>query len=247
MDLLSDVSWWELAVAIVAAGILSFVSAVAGFGGAVLLLPVFTAVFGIRVAIPVLTLTQLVSNGSRAWFNRRDIDWRVVGWFAVGALPAGIVGGLVLAKAPLAPLKRLLGAFLLAVVAWRHWGRRVSRMPLRGFAAVGAASGFGSALLGSVGPLTAPFFLAYGLTRGTYIGTEAMSALVMHGAKLLAYGAGSLLTPTVLVLGAVLTPTAMLGSWLGKRTVDRISDRLFTGLVEIGLVVAGALLLLGLT
>ncbi|MGQ4819620.1 hypothetical protein ACQ1ZK_21385, partial [Enterococcus faecium] len=50
-----------------AAFALAALSAVAGFGGGVLLLPVFIALFGLRVAVPVLILTQLASNGSRVW------------------------------------------------------------------------------------------------------------------------------------------------------------------------------------
>ena len=46
----------------VAAVGLAVLSAVAGFGGGVLLLPVFTALFGLRVAVPMLTLTP-VSRG----------------------------------------------------------------------------------------------------------------------------------------------------------------------------------------
>src|SRR5690349_9496410 len=68
----------ELAVllaASAAAFTLAVVSAVAGFGGGVLLLPVFTALFGLRVAVPMLTLTQLSSNASRVWFNRRELQW----------------------------------------------------------------------------------------------------------------------------------------------------------------------------
>jgi uncharacterized protein len=41
-------------------------SAVAGFGGGVMLLPVFVTVFGSRDAVAVLTVAQLASNGSRA-------------------------------------------------------------------------------------------------------------------------------------------------------------------------------------
>lgn len=240
-----SITWGALAVAALLAGVLAWLSAVAGFGGAVLLLPVFAALFGLRVAVPVLTLTQIASNGGRVWFNRRDISWRLVGWFALGAVPTGVAGGLLLAKAPPAALKQVLGVFLLGVVAWRHLGRRPRPPRAPAFVAVGAASGFGSALLGSVGPLTAPFFLAYGLTKGAYIGTEAASALVMHGAKLVAYGAGDLLTWRVVALGLALTPTTLLGSWLGKHTVDRLSERLFVILVEVGLVVAGLLFLSG--
>jgi uncharacterized protein len=71
--------------------IVSFIAAtlaaVAGFGGAAILLPVLVATFGVREAIPILTVAQLVGNGSRVWFNRQELDRRVVAWFAVGGVP----------------------------------------------------------------------------------------------------------------------------------------------------------------
>lgn len=235
-----------LAIAGTAAFALALLSAVAGFGGGVLLLPVFTALFGLRAAIPILTITQLASNGSRVWLNRRELRWRTVGWFALGAVPFAAAGGLLLAEAPLAWLKRGLGAFLVAVVIWRHVGRTPNKPRERTFAAVGAASGLGSALVGSAGPLTAPFFLAAGMTRSVYIGTEAASALTMHVTKLAAYGVGDLLNASVLAYGLVLTPAVIAGAWVGKRIVERISDRVFVLLVEGGLLVAGTLFLVGL-
>ncbi|WP_410790013.1 sulfite exporter TauE/SafE family protein [Kribbella sp. C-35] len=235
-----------LLVASAAAFGLALLSAVAGFGGGVLLLPVFTILFGLRAAVPMLTLTQLSSNGSRVWLNRHELRGSIIAWFAVGAVPCAVIGGLLLAHAPLAPLKRLLGVFLIGVVLWRHLRRRPRVPSEHAFAAVGAASGLGSALLGSVGPLTAPFFLAAGLTRAAYIGTEAASALTMHITKIATYGAGSLLTTRVLLYGVVLTPATLLGAWTGKKIVGRISDRIFVLLIEIGLLAAGALFLIGL-
>src|SRR5690349_21960478 len=104
--------WLTLGAACLAAYALALLSAVAGFGGGVLLLPVFTALFGLRAAVPMLTLTQLASNGSRAWLNRSEVHWRLVGWFALGAVPLAVVGGVALTRAPLEPLRRLLGVFL---------------------------------------------------------------------------------------------------------------------------------------
>jgi uncharacterized membrane protein YfcA len=233
-------------VASVAAFALAVLSAVAGFGGGVLLLPVFTALFGLRAAVPILTLTQLSSNGFRVALNRRELQGRLIRWFALGAIPCAVGGGLLLARAPLAPLERLLGAFLIGVVIWRRLQRTPHRPPDPAFAAVGAASGLGSALLGSVGPLTAPFFLAAGLTRSAYIGTEAASALTVHLTKIATYGAGDLLTTPVLLYGIALTPATLLGARVGKKIVGRISDRVFVTLVEIGLLAAGALFLVGL-
>ncbi|HEX2858575.1 MAG TPA: sulfite exporter TauE/SafE family protein [Propionibacteriaceae bacterium] len=235
----------SLVLAASAAFVLAVVSAVAGFGGGVLLLPVFEALFGLRVAVPALTLVQLISNGSRLGFNWRELDRRVICWFALGAVPSSLLGGLVFAVAPLAPLQRLLGVFLIVVVVWRRLRPTPPRIRPPAFAGVGAASGVGSALLGSVGPLTAPFFLAEGLTRGAYIGTEAASALTMHATKLLAYGVGDILTPRVLMIGAAMAPATIAGSWVGRRLVDRISASAFVIIVEVGLLVAAVLLVLG--
>jgi uncharacterized membrane protein YfcA len=235
-----------LAVASVAAFGLALLSAVAGFGGGVLLLPVFTALFGLRVAVPMLTLTQVSSNAFRVWLNRAELRWRLIAWFASGAVPFAVAGGLLLARAPLGALQRVLGGFLIVVVVWRRCRPHPRKPADPSFAVVGAASGLGSALLGSVGPLTGPFFLAYGLTRDAYIGTEAAGALTMHLSKIAAYGAGDLLTGRVLLYGAALTPATLAGVWVGKRVVGRISDRVFVLLVEIGLVTAGAVFLIGL-
>ncbi|WP_460494777.1 TSUP family transporter [Dactylosporangium cerinum] len=133
--------------------------------------------------------------------------------------------------------------FLIGVVLWRRFHPRPGKPGDRAFAGIGAASGFGSALLGSVGPLTAPFFLAYGLARAAYIGTEAAAALTMHLTKIAVYGAGDLLTGQVLLYGAALTPATIAGAWAGRKIVGRISDRVFIGLVEAGLVGAGLLFL----
>ena len=44
--------------------------------------------FGVRDAIPILTVAQLIGNASRVWFNRHELELPVVGWFAVGGVPA---------------------------------------------------------------------------------------------------------------------------------------------------------------
>jgi uncharacterized membrane protein YfcA len=220
-------------------------AAVTGFGGAAVLLPLLVMAFGVRDAIPILTVAQLIGNASRVWFNRRELDLPIVGWFALGGVPTALAGGWLFATAPLPALTRLLGLFLLAVVAYRHIGKgRWPRIPAPAFTLLGAGSSFLSALLGSVGPLMAPFFLAYGLVRGAYIGTEALATVVMHVAKLVAYEGMRLLTPWNILAGLLLGPMMILGSFVGKRIVDRVSERVFVLLVEATLIVAGLRFLL---
>lgn len=219
------------------------VAGVTGFGGAAMLLPALVLAYGTRDAIPILTVVQLVGNGSRVWFNRKSIDLAVVKWFALGGVPAAVVGAMIFAKAPLMVLTRVLGVFLILLVVWRHIGRTPLRMTLRGFAVLGAGASFLSALVGSVGPLMAPFFLAYGLTKTAYIGTEALTTVIMHVTKLVVYGQNSLLSVQAMSVGLALSPLMVLGSYLGKIIVERLPERLFTILIEVTLVAAGILFL----
>jgi uncharacterized membrane protein YfcA len=228
--------------------IISFIAgtlaAVTGFGGAAVLLPVLVWSFGVRDAIPILTVAQLIGNGSRVWFNRRELDWRVVAWFSLGGVPMAIIGGILFARAPLSALTRLLGLFLIVVVIWRHTRTNPNRRPpIRSFAGIGAGASFLSALLGSVGPLMAPFFLAYGLVKGAYIGTEALSTVVMHVTKLAVYRQTKILTLHALLVGLLLGPVMVLGSFVGKHILDRVPERVFIWIIEVTLVAAGVLFL----
>lgn len=224
----------------------ALLAAVTGFGGAAVLLPALVFVFGVREAIPILTVAQLIGNGSRVWFNRLELDWRVLAWFALGGIPMALVGGFLFAHAPLKALIRVLGAFLILVVVLRHLPKlKAFQTPLRGFAVIGAASSFLSALLGSVGPLMAPFFLAYGLVKGAYIGTEALSTVVMHLAKLVAYRESAILPLHAVLSGLALGPIMVVGSFAGKRVVDRLPERIFVLIIDLTLLATGILFLAG--
>src|SRR4030095_10075165 len=218
----------------------STVAAVAGFGGGAVLMPILLSSLGLRDAIPILTVAQLIGNASRVWFNRHELELAVVGWFAVGGVPAALIGGFFFASAPLSFLMRLLGLFLIMTVLYRHIGKASAlRIPLGGFAILGAIFSFLSALLGSIGPMMIPFFLAYGLVKGSLIGTEALATVVMHVTKLVVYRRVAMLTSDSIVIGLALGSIMIFGSFVGKRILDWLPERLFILLIETTLIVAG--------
>ncbi len=240
-----DEIWlWALLIAATLAA--SCLSAVTGFGGAAILLPILVVAFGVRDAIPILAVAQLIGNGSRVWFNHSEIHYPVVKWFLVGSVPAAIFGGFLFASAPLSTLTRLLGVFLIAIVIAKHIATgKLPKMRLRWFAPLGAISSFISALIGTAGPLIAPFFLAFGLVKGAYIGTEALSALLMHASKLIAYGGGDALSLRAIYIGMMLGPMLIVGTYLGKRLVNHLPERFFKCIVDIAIVVVGLAFLVG--
>ncbi|MFW6194896.1 MAG: sulfite exporter TauE/SafE family protein [Chloroflexota bacterium] len=234
-----------IAVGIGAAALIAaIVAGIAGFGGAVIMLPILTWAFGIREAVPIVTVSQLIGNLSRTWFNREGISPTLVGWFALGAVPTAAIGGVVFASAPTTALARAIGAYLLLVVVCRHsgWWHKL-RIGPRGFLPVGAAAGFISAIVGMVGPFIAPFFLAYGLVKSAYVGTEALATVTMHVTKLGAYGSYDLLEPFILLAGLGIGAVMFAGSYIGRQLLDRVPERWFPYLIEGVLAVAGVLFL----
>jgi hypothetical protein len=67
-----------------------------------------------------------------------------------------------------------------------------------------AVCGFLEGILGTVGPLMAPFFLAYGLMRNAYIGTDALATVAMQGTKLAVFGSAQVLHRGLIVAGLTL-------------------------------------------
>jgi len=235
-----------IAIAVIAAALVaSILAAVAGFGGAVIMLPVLVWAVGIQDAIPILTIAQLIGNLSRVIFNKRELKWPVVWRFTLGAVPAAVVGGIIFATTPASALVRLLGVFLVVMVVYRHthWGKS-ARLTLRGFVPLGAASGILSAVLGTVGPFAAPFFLSYGLIKGTYIGTEAMTAVIMHVTKLGVYGSYSLIGIHTLLIGVAIGAVMILGTYVGKRLLNKVPENIFPYIIEGTMLVAGVLFII---
>jgi uncharacterized membrane protein YfcA len=231
------VSW---VVLLVAALVGSIVGGVAGFGAGVILLPVLATVIGVRAAVPTLTVAMLLGNLSRIWWSRGEIAWPIVGRFLLGAVPATALGVLLFESASSARLSMIIGGFLIAAVPLRRLLlTRHFRVRLAHFGPLGAVTGLLGALVVTTGPVVTPFFLAYGLRRGAYIATEACCALAMHVVR----GAGlaklSLITRDTALLGVTLGAMMFLGAWLGRRIVDRLSDRAFLLAIEALLMLMG--------
>ena len=218
----------------------SVIGGVAGFGAGITLLPILVFILGARTAIPVLTVTMVLGNLSRIWWSRHDVNPRVVFTFLTGAIPATALGAMLLAGTSSEWLGRAIGIFMLAAVPFRRLLQRSGLvLRLRHFPIVGAVVGMLSAVVVTTGPVATPFFLAYGLRRAAYIGTEGVCTMVMHVTRGAVFARYALLTWETVALGCVLGSAMFAGSWVARRIVDRISERVFLWIIEGLLVVMG--------
>jgi hypothetical protein len=221
---------FALAVLVATALVASVIAGVVGFGAGIILLPVLAWAVGIRAAAPVLTVTMLLGNLSRLWWSRHELDGRAAWRYLLGAVPTTIVGVMIYAQTPTEWLGRLVGVFVRV---------RLVHMPF-----LGGVFGLLSVLVVTIGPLTAPFFLSYGLRRGSFIATEAVCTLGMNVTRGIAFARYALLGWDTVALGMLLGSTMIAGAWAGRRLLDRMSDRIFLMILEALTVFAGLHLML---
>ncbi len=217
----------------------SVLSGIAGFGGALIFLPFLIAMYGVRASVPILTVAVLMGNASRVYFNRRELDLKLVAWFSAGSLPFALIGSFVYVSLPTFWIKKSIGIFLIVTVILKRIHKDFQLRKPWIFMPLGMVTGFLSALMGGVGPVSSPFFLAYGLTKEAFVGTEALCAVGMHLVKSVAYNRLNVLNWRELWAGLSFGLVMSLGSYAAKKILERISREAFLVLVEILLAVIG--------
>ena len=95
----------------------SIISGIFGMAGGLILMLILSQFLAVQAAMVLHGITQFFSNGWRAILWRQWIDWRIIGLYTLGALPALIVP-LVFAYVPdTATMLILLGVVPYAALA----------------------------------------------------------------------------------------------------------------------------------
>src|SRR3989338_2342207 len=205
---------------------------IAGFGGSLIILPVFSYLIGAKKAIPILTIAWMMGNLSRAAFGYKEIQWRPVVYFCVGALPAAVLGARMFVELPAGVVLKAIGIFLLVVVIYRHISIKFI-LPEAWFIPWGALVGFLSSVLGSAGPIGAVAFLSLNLAPTAYVASEAVTAVLMHFTKTVVYGRYALITPEDLKMGILLGLAMVAGSWTARKFIKKLPGKVFNRFVDI--------------
>ena len=215
---------------------------VVGFGTSIILLPPLVIVFGPYEAVPIMAVTALLANVSRVLVWWRDIDWKAAAVYSLTAAPAAALGAKTLLTLPAEVIEITLGVFFLVMIPIRralmHAGLTIKLWHL---AVVGAVIGFLTGIVASTGPINTPFFLAYGLVKGPFLSTEALGSIAVFLTKAVVFFSLGALPWATLVKGLVVGSSVMVGSYLGKRIVQRLEIAQFQLLMD------GVLLIAGLT
>ncbi len=247
---LTLVAWLCLALAAMLVGVAK--TAINGVGAIAVVL--FALVLPARESTGAILPLLLVGDLVAVTWYRRHADWSTMWRLLPGVLPGLLLGVWFLSVVDDVLMRRTIAVTLLAMCVLQLWQFARNTGPAapgsprhpHGLLTVGtgAAAGFATMTANAAGPITTVYLIRAGLPMLRMIGTGAWFYLAVNLAKV-PFSAGlGLITPTSLVLDALLVLPLLVGAGLGIMLVERLRQRQFE-VVALGFsAVAAASLLL---
>jgi len=231
-----------LAIGLVA----GIVSGIIGTGSSIMLVPVLAYMYGPKAAVPIMGVAAVIANISRILIWWREVDWKACAAYAATGAPAAVLGARTMLVLPPRAVDAAMGIFLLLMIPARRWlAANLVGLRLPHIAAAGAVIGYLTGIVAATGPADVPFFLAYGLTKGAFIGTEAGGSLAVYAAKILTFRGSGALPIDYILKGSAVGASLMVGAFVAKPFLLRLAPEAFRNIMDALLLASGIGLLLG--
>ena len=218
-----------VAILAVSAVATSFISGILGMAGGMILMGILLALMPVPAAMMLHGITQLASNGWRAFLWRAWVDWRVFRGYALGALAtlaAFAVAAFVIGKPAALIVMGLTPFITLALPERLHLNVERRGHPF----ACGVICAVLSLTAGVSGPILDVFFVRSKMGRHAVVATKAMTQSFTHLMKIAYFGGIVVATERGAVdpwLAAMMVALAFVGTSLSKRVLERMDDASF--------------------
>ena len=220
----------------------SGITTITSIGAGLITYGVLGFVIDLKTIIPILAPAQLLGVSVRFWLFRRDIEWRLAILFFIGVIPGVLAGARLFDLLSELALRRLLGGFLLAFAAYEYFRPSAIQTPSPPRFWLPISGVFAGALLGSIGvagPLVAIVFLRYGLVKEALVAMISLFFLLGNSQRTLLYWREGVLTAETLTVGLAMGLAMIVGVYIGRLILPRISREQFVHLVLAMLVLFG--------
>lgn len=224
----------------------SMVGTATGFGTSTVMVPVMTMFAPLPVVLLFVGIIHLFGDVWKMLLFKKGFDWKLAAAFVVPGVVFSFVGARISAGGTDWPLKRILGAFLIAYVVFLFI-RRDWKLPKTSATAVtgGTLSGLFAGIFGVGGAVRGAFLSAYDLPKSVYIFTSGLIAFFIDVTRLGGYVlGGTRLSGLLWEALLICIPVSLIGAFLAQRLLVRLPQKYFRLFIGIFLIAAGVKLLL---
>ncbi len=243
------------------ASLLTFYS---GFGLGTILLPVFSFLVPLELAIAMTAIVHFLNTIFKFILTFRQIHWKTFFRFGFVSFVFAILGAWVLKSLVIQDwnvnfnlisyeihttiLKIVIGTLLILFTLLEYFDLvKIKSAGMWGIFLGGFLSGFFGGLSGHQGALRSAFLRSLKFSKEQFIATGIACALLVDMGRLMVYlnlgiESWSSMDFNLICLSII---AAWSGAWIGNRYLNKITQNQLQFIVCIGLVVFGALLILG--
>ena len=204
------------------------VSASAGLGGSLVLVPVLTLALGAKSGISLAALLLAGNNIVKLWAYRRTLPLRASATVTLCTLVGAVIGSRLLVILPEQGAQAIVVFSLALALLAERWELRALRASLGSSSAVlaGAMSG----ISGTSGPLKGVAVRALGLDRMHTIGAAAMVSAASDLTKTAVFAEAGLLGRDELQLALLSIPLMIAATFAGRQFAMTIGEKGFARL-----------------
>ena len=215
-------------------------------GGMGLIAVVLTSqVVATKDSTAVVLVMLLVGDLVATWTYRHDVDWPLI----VRLIPPVLVGigagALFLNWVDGPTLKRTMGVIVLGLLVLGLWPDKLAAHRPGVGLAYGGLAGFTTMVANGGGPPMSLYLLARKYDKLRFLGTTAWFFFAVNLIKVPFSVAGGILRADTALLGAVMAPLVLVGTWIGRVAIKRVDQKTFEKLVTMFVAIAALYLLFG--
>lgn len=235
-----------LLLALAAVVVAYMVFTLAGFGSALISSAPLAMVMPVAKVIPVLALLDCGNSSLRGWRARGEVAWGEIKWLLPGMILGQVFGVMILARMPTTYMALILGGFVCLQGLKGLWpvkageGAGMPRYPL----ARGIFGGVLGGVFGMGGFIYAAYLERRLESRTAFRASQAVMMAISTGWRVILCIWIGLIDTQTLLITLVLVPMMVLGIFLGHHLDLRMSRKQLFNLLNLLLVLSGAVLIL---
>jgi uncharacterized membrane protein YfcA len=240
----ADISLVQLLLVAGMALFAAVVGGLAGYGTGALMPLVLVPLIGAEPVVPIIAISSIFTNLSRATAYRRYTDRRRVLMVVAAAALTTALGAYGYTRLTNAGAALVIGAMLIASVPLRRLLRRRNiRIGDAGLAT--GAAGYGVLVGGTAGSgvILLSLLMAAGLEGAAVIATDAVVSLATSVIKISVFGLAGVVTPRVLAFALLIGVVALPGAFLARAFVKRMPVHIHTAILDVAVIAGGGVMI----
>lgn len=230
----------SLILFVVLALLAEFFGTVGGFGSSLFFIPIASYFLDFHSVLGVTAVFHVSSNISKIALFRHGFDKQLILFLGIPATVFVILGAFLSQFTATKWLELGMGIFLILVAVIFFWKPNFHLQANRSNAIVGGIlSGFVAGIIGTGGAIRGVVLNSFQLKMQVFIATSAVIDLAIDLSRSLVYYSNGYVHRHDLYLIPILLVVSVLGTWLGKKALQRVSEEKFRLIVQCLILITG--------